>query len=346
MKIIVSLLVVFLFSCAEEKIRCIEGDCKNGTGVLEEKFDDGGFVLRRGEFKDGKMVKGREEYSDGTWLEGNFENSALYGKGKVFYHDSSLYEGDFLRGTRHGYGILKYKDGGIYEGDFTNDYLTGKGKKSYANGDVYEGDFQGGLQHGQGTYNWAKEKISYTGGWKNGKKDGKGNVTLANGDIQQGAWDADTLVTQIAYIVKEQPATAKTTKTTTTTTTGKSIVLEYDWKLTKVGYQKTDNRAEKGTIQINEKNNEIIIKSEENTFLRYAILDKMKDADGVYYFCSDNASAKYLMDYDPVMKSFDVITCDSKYDFRRDGPSSHYHFIGNTLYSLASKDYHNFMFDY
>jgi len=295
-------IAVFLYSCAEENRYCIEGDCENGTGVLEKRFDDGGFIRYTGEFKDGKILKGRMEYSTGSWYEGNFINKTIYGQGKSFSEDSSFYEGGFESSSRHGYGILKSKDGSIYEGAFDYDYRTGKGKLTYANGDVYEGDFHNNLFYGQGTFVWTNAKVSYSGGWKNGLKAGQGKVTLANGDIQEGVWDADTLVTQTAYITNERTAPIVKEQTASAEKVYKFSKRKNIYYHTGISREEKDENLS-GTITINEQQGIIILAYDEqgNSIWRYAIKSK-KQVNGwmCYYgeiFVEQGWIRKYVLKY-------------------------------------------------
>lgn len=322
LKIITSLLVIFLCSCAEEKIRCIEGDCENGTGVQKEILENGGYVFRKGEFKDGKMVRGRYEYSDGTWLEGIFENNLLQGTGKVFYHDSSLYEGNLVQGVLHGHGIWKYKDGSIYEGDFTNDYRTGKGKFRYVNGDIYEGDFQAGLRHGQGTFTWAKDKMSHTGGWKKDSREGKGIVTFANGDIMEGVWAADTLVSQTGY-------NTKNTTTNKSFDAGSRVLKFLNYKsithATDLFDESEIKREEPGTIEINDVKKSIIIRTTRET-TQYPVLDKVVEAFEETFYYSEKMESdgttilKFILIHNPENNFFSVRQHFSRYDYKTNGP--------------------------
>jgi len=325
----VVVLAVFLYSCAEENRYCIEGDCENGTGVLEKRFDDGGFIRYTGEFKDGKILKGRMEYSTGFWYEGNFINNTLYGEGKSFSEDSSFYEGGFESSSRHGHGILKSKDGSIYEGAFDYDHRTEKGKLTYANGDVYEGDFHNNLFDGQGTFVWANAIVSYTGGWKNGLKAGQGKVTLANGDIQEGVWDADTLLKQ--------------TSAPRPVDTGE-LLLKFKSYTNKIMAQSFMEEAttvfkEAGSISINEKKKTISIRYPDE-IVQYPIIERVENGGELYYYSVRSGSkgiGQYVLRHNRSNNYFSVSIYDSyAYDFKRDGYKSTKKLVALIIFELGN----------
>jgi hypothetical protein len=319
----------FLYSCAEEKIRCIEGDCTNGTGLLEQRWDNGEFTRYRGEFKDGKFVKGRMEFSNGTWLEGNFINNVLYGKGKAFTDDSSFYEGNFEGGSPNGFGIVKSKDGSIYEGAFDFGFRTGKGKLTYANGDFYEGDFHNNLFDGQGTFTWANTKVSYSGSWKGGFKDGQGKLTLANGDIREGVWAADTLVTQ--------------TNSPRPVDTGESLLkfTSYTKKIMAQSFmdEETIVYNETGSIGINEKKKTISIRYQDE-IIQYPIIEQMEDGGDFYFYSivsGFNGIGQYILRYSRSNNFFSVSVYDSyMFDFKQNGFKSTQNLVAQNIFELRN----------
>jgi hypothetical protein len=108
------------------KGRCVQGDCRNGTGLFVWK--DGSSY--NGSWKSGKrtgwgtftwpdgshhagMWKDNEPFGYGVYVsfygityKGNWKGIYIYGNGAVIYEDKSRYEGELDKGKRHGQGTL------------------------------------------------------------------------------------------------------------------------------------------------------------------------------------------------------------------------------------------------
>ncbi len=207
-------LVVVFFGAslgyAQNKGKCLSGNCQNGQGVFldslgrrfEGRFRDGlpdgkvlftsasGFQLEArfdyGTFRDSFYVA---QKSDGTRYEGPMVRGLLRGKGKLTWKNGDVYEGEFDNDSIWGYGVYRYADGKIYEGEFIGGRWHGNGKLKLPNGDSYTGGFSQNLFDGQGEYKW-KNGSQYIGDWKKGKMDGQGTLVYENGDKYVGGWKA------------------------------------------------------------------------------------------------------------------------------------------------------------
>ena len=80
---------------------CIEGDCRQGTGVYVAK--------------------------DGKRYEGPFVSGKAHGTGTLTYPDGTVYKGAFQNGRMTGTGELKGRDGRRYEGEFKDGIIDGQG---------------------------------------------------------------------------------------------------------------------------------------------------------------------------------------------------------------------------
>ena len=87
---------------------CLQGDCKNGQGVLV--------------------------HEDGRRYSGEFLSGAIHGRGILKYPNGIEYSGEFQKGRYHGKGVLTSPDGRKYEGEFRGNVINGQGVVTYADG--------------------------------------------------------------------------------------------------------------------------------------------------------------------------------------------------------------------
>lgn len=79
---------------SRKRIRCVEGNCENGTGL---------YIFR-----------------DNARYEGSFRNYKLHGNGKLTYANGDRYEGGFKNGQFHGIGTLHRNNNPKMEGYWQN----------------------------------------------------------------------------------------------------------------------------------------------------------------------------------------------------------------------------------
>lgn len=186
--------------------KCVEGDCTNGTGIInsntfsyEGSFSEGkkngtgvlylnnGNVYSGEFFNDVAEGKGKITFPNGNVYNGKFSNGSAVGRGRMKYANGDKYEGEFSDFKRQGNGILLYISGAEYEGNFANDMRFGPGKMTQADHFVYEGMFANDLYEGQGKMIYPEGHI-YEGNFKKGLPDGPGKMTYANGDKYEGLY--------------------------------------------------------------------------------------------------------------------------------------------------------------
>lgn len=102
--------------------QCVEGDCKNGTGVMV--FDSGNKY--KGEFKNGKRNgTGTFVWSSGAKYQGEWKNDKMDGMGTYIFPDRRVYKGQFVMGKKQGKGELLDENGKtIYKGKWENDVFV------------------------------------------------------------------------------------------------------------------------------------------------------------------------------------------------------------------------------
>ncbi|EKR62474.1 MORN repeat protein [Leptospira weilii str. 2006001853] len=150
--IILFILILNPILSEETKRTCIEGDCQNGKGKLQN--EEG--IITEGNFKNGKphgLMKGYkadnpEKFSAMHFLNGKIDTSK---SGTDWYYEVGMhYEGFFNDdGDPHGKGKLTYLDGSVQC--------------------VYEGSFQNGKKHGPGKIK-CEDGTTESGEWKNDRK--------------------------------------------------------------------------------------------------------------------------------------------------------------------------------
>jgi hypothetical protein len=136
------LLTGFLFllsnaSVANQKGKCIAGNCKNGSGTF--KFRDSSQF--EGYFVDGQRsgkgtLKNKDWEMTATWLRNEpfGDVSLIFTRGK---HKGRTYFGEYRMGLGYnGFGTLSMKDGGFVEGYFLNGKLNGLAIQTSKSGEI------------------------------------------------------------------------------------------------------------------------------------------------------------------------------------------------------------------
>jgi hypothetical protein len=166
---LVGLCLLPLLSNANNKGKCVEGNCGNGKGVKE--FDSGDVYF--GEFA------------------GNFR----HGKGIISYNktgrtakNNKKYDGHWELDLYCGSGRLELQDGTVLRGTFDNNQLS-NGKISYINGSWIEGEFVDGVPNGKLVWmDVDEDRTSYIGNWLEGRWHGPGILEKENGFKYNGTF--------------------------------------------------------------------------------------------------------------------------------------------------------------
>jgi hypothetical protein len=194
-------------------LKCVTGDCVNGTGVYYYK--DGS--VYSGKFKNGKRHgQGTYTFKNGIKSSGEWNNNKTVGSHTITdpnkvgekiiekmikkdgvvlvkvsktYEDGSKYVGTLntLNQKKHGKGKLTRSDGFEYEGEFKNDLFHGKGTNTVPNGMKYIGDFKDNEWHGKGTILFL-DGGKYVGDLKMGALSGKGYTLKPDGSYHEGGY--------------------------------------------------------------------------------------------------------------------------------------------------------------
>jgi hypothetical protein len=203
---LVGLCLLPLLSNANNKGKCVEGNCGNGKGVKEFDSGDVYFGEFAGNFRHGKGIisynklsNGKISYINGSWIEGEFVDGVPNGK-LVWMdvdEDRTSYIGNWLEGRWHGPGILEKENGFKYNGTFVIGNMTGFGKLIYplseleSEGNWYEGTVVDGQRHGKGLYHEAMKDHKWwewNGEFVNDEMLGKGIMTRSNGHQDPDRW--------------------------------------------------------------------------------------------------------------------------------------------------------------
>ena len=100
----------------DKNLKCVQGDCKNGTGRLE-----GQNFVYQGDFKEGLLVNGVQNkfFSNGNKeFEGTWKDGFLNGKAIIYYENGNKKgEGYFKNGKEHGW-FFEYTANGDILGEF------------------------------------------------------------------------------------------------------------------------------------------------------------------------------------------------------------------------------------
>ena len=108
-----------IWSSGEIKIQCIEGNCINGKGLINNK-------------------------SNGHVYFGDLENYIPNGEGLLTVPNGNKYSGGFKDNKLHGMGTYEWPDGSKYIGEWKNDEFNGKGTVIYKDGVKMIAEFKDG----------------------------------------------------------------------------------------------------------------------------------------------------------------------------------------------------------
>lgn len=118
----------------KKKSGCIDGDCRDGFGVMINSRTNEKFA---GEWKGGKRTgKGIEFYNDGLKkYEGEYENGYFHGFGTFFFKSGEKYVGKFRNGLMNGQkSIFYFRNGDRLIVDYVNGKKQGRAKIIYWDG--------------------------------------------------------------------------------------------------------------------------------------------------------------------------------------------------------------------
>ena len=167
-------------------LKCISGNCVNGTGTAEFMADTLPATYKR-----------------------SFKNSTFNGKGTLVVKDQFTYTGDFKDGIYEGSGVMKFTNGDVYTGQVhkgmaqgsgtmvfangkrstgiwkENKLWSGTGFLDFGNGESYYGGVKENMANGNGVYSTEKG-AKITGHFINGLIEGKANMVYADGSSYDG----------------------------------------------------------------------------------------------------------------------------------------------------------------
>lgn len=119
--------------------QCLQGDCKNGYGVMVN--------------------------SQGDKYLGNFVDGLYNGRGKMLYASGQIYAGEFVQGLRNGEGRWSGTTGAKYDGSWLNDIFHGLGTYTKSSGSKFVGQFVKGKKEGYGEEFFSNGKLIRAGYW-------------------------------------------------------------------------------------------------------------------------------------------------------------------------------------
>ena len=105
------------------KIQCMEGNCVDGKGLINDKVD-------------------------GMVYFGGLKDYKPHGEGVLTEPDGFKHTGEFKNNKRDGIGTSEYKNGAKYTGGFKDDKFHGQGTITYKGGDKQTGNFLNGKKDG------------------------------------------------------------------------------------------------------------------------------------------------------------------------------------------------------
>jgi hypothetical protein len=195
--LLILLSMPFFLRPANAQMKCLNGDCSNGTGKAEY-IEKGLFIGNfEGVFKDGNLKKGNFSFSDGTSYYGEWHENNFHGFGIQSFSDGNLIAGRWHKGMLSDsienasvLSILKNNisipqicedgdcyqsiskaidfNGNFYSGEFKNGLYEGFGEMLFKNGDFYRGNWKEGNFHGIGSYYDTKRQLR-KGEWEDGR---------------------------------------------------------------------------------------------------------------------------------------------------------------------------------
>lgn len=164
---------------------CIQGDCENGSGVMElrNEFGRGKYEgqFRNGEFDGyGRLELPASDIARATYL-GNWSQGKRHGRGTYWNGKGTLYMGQWQNDLRHGVGTYVINLPRWTDNLYSEYWLK-------ENTENYSGEFRDDHYHGQGTYRWANGS-KFEGGFFANKKHGPGTFYYETGTARKQLWE-------------------------------------------------------------------------------------------------------------------------------------------------------------
>ncbi len=185
--------------------QCLEGDCQEGTGIIQS--DNGNKYS--GTFQHGRMHgKGILVFDNGNTYNGDWVNGMREGVGVYTFATGNVYTGSFRKNKFSGQGTMNFHSGNKYVGNWENDQPNGRGNYYFSTGDTYKGNFVSGKFTGTGTLYYQNKDV-YAGEWTENARNGDGTLTKSNGETLSGQWINGNLATasnNVTQVSTESPS--------------------------------------------------------------------------------------------------------------------------------------------
>lgn len=141
--------------------QCLEGDCQEGTGIIQS--------------------------DNGNKYSGTFHRGRMHGKGNLLLDNGNSYNGDWVNGMREGIGVYTFSSGNVYTGSFKRNKFSGQGTMTFHSGNKYVGNWENDQPNGTGIYYFTTND-RYEGNFASGKFNGTGKMYYQNRDVYVGEW--------------------------------------------------------------------------------------------------------------------------------------------------------------